>query len=108
MKRKVVLLFLIVANGLLFACNSEKAENPTNEVKATFVGTIEEIYSSGTATVSEIKANDNKLLGTVVIDLPANAEETFQVGDKVIVGYDGTTMEIAPLRISTITIEKVE
>ncbi len=100
LKNKVIFLYLFLLSGLLFACNSE--------VKATFVGSIEEINSSGTATVSELEANDNKLLGTVVIDLPADAEEPFQVGDKVKVGYDGTTLEMAPVRISTITIEKVE
>ena len=102
MRKKIILFYFIVVASLLFACS----ENP--KVKATFVGTIEEIHSSGTATVSEIEANDNKRLGIVVIDLPANAEEPFEVGDKVRVGYDGTTLEIAPVRISTITIEKVE
>jgi hypothetical protein len=32
----------------------------------------------------------------------------FQVGDKVKVGYDGTTMESSPLQIKTLTLEKVE
>ncbi|MEK4715939.1 hypothetical protein MKY15_11625 [Sporosarcina sp. FSL K6-1540] len=103
MRNKIILFCFTVVASLLFACGSE---NP--KVKATFVGTIEEIHSSGTAYVSEIEANDNKLSGTVEIDLPANAEEPFQVGDKVRVGYDGTGLEIAPVRISTITIEKVE
>lgn len=103
MRNKIILFCFTVVASLLFACGSENAK-----VKATFVGTIEEIHSSGTATVSELEANDNKRLGLVVIDLPANAEEPFQVGDKVKVGYDGTTLEIAPVRIYTITIEKVE
>ena len=103
MRNKIILFCFTVVASLLFACGSE---NP--KVKATFVGTIEEIHSSGTATVSEIEANDNKSFGLVVIDLPANAEEPFQVGDKVKVGYDGTGLETAPVRISTITIEKVE
>lgn len=78
LKNKVIFLYLFLLSGLLFACNSEEVEN---KVKATFVGTIEEIRSSGTATISELEANDNKLLGTVVIDLPANAEEPLQVGE---------------------------
>lgn len=106
MGNKIVFsLCLTVVTGLLFACGSENLEK---DVKATSIGTIEEIHSSGTATVSEIEPNDNKLLGPVVIDLPENTEETFQVGDKVIVGYDGTTMEVAPVEIFAITIEKVE
>lgn len=106
MRNKIVLsLCLTVVAGLLFACGSENLEK---DVKATFVGTIEEILSSGTAYVSEIEENDNKLSGPVEIDLPANTEERFQVGDKVIVGYDGNTMEVSPVRIYTITIEKVE
>ncbi|PIC66166.1 hypothetical protein CSV71_12910 [Sporosarcina sp. P21c] len=106
MRNKMVFsLCLTVVTSLLFACGSENLEK---DVKATFVGTIEEIHSSGTAYVSEIEANDNKLSGTVEIDLPENVEETIHVGDKVIVGYDGTTMEVAPVGISTITIEKVK
>ncbi|PIC57963.1 hypothetical protein CSV80_06560 [Sporosarcina sp. P12(2017)] len=106
MGNKIVFsLCLTVVTGLLFACGSENLER---DVKATFVGTIEEIYSSGTAYVSEIEANDNKLLGPVVIGFPENTEETFQVGNKVIVGYDGTAMEVAPVRIFAITIEKVK
>lgn len=105
MRKIFILLFCMVISGLLFACGSENMEK---DVKATFVGTIEEIHSSGTAYVSVIEENDNKLSGTVEINIPANAEETFQVGDKVRVGYDGTTMEVAPVRISTITLEKVK
>ena len=103
MRNKIILFCFTVVASLLFACGSE---NP--KVKATFVGTIEEIHSSGTATVSVIEASDNYPLGLVVIGLPANGEEPFQVGDKVKVGYDGTSLETAPVRISTITIEKVE
>lgn len=102
MRNKIILFCFTVVASLLVACS----ENP--KVKATFIGTIEEIHSSGTATVSELETNDNKRLGLVVIDLPANAAEPFQIGDKVKVGYDGSTLELAPVRISTITLEKVE
>ncbi|WP_153723645.1 hypothetical protein [Sporosarcina cascadiensis] len=105
MRKIFILLFCMVISGLLFACGSENMEK---DVKATFVGIIEEIHSSGTAYVSVIEVNDNKISGTVDINILANAEETFQVGDKVRVGYDGTTMEVAPVRISTITLEKVK
>lgn len=88
---------------MLFACNS-----PGNDVKATFVGIIEEVYEES-ATVSVIETDGiYKISGLVNINLSVNPEEPFQVGDKVKVGYDGTTMETSPLGIKTLTLEKVE
>ncbi|WP_162805832.1 hypothetical protein [Sporosarcina sp. PTS2304] len=101
----IVLSFCLIVVAVLLFWGLDNCEQG---VKVTFIGTIEEIYSSGTAYVSEIKANDTNLSGSVVIDLPENREETFQVGDKVRVGHDGTTMEIAPVRIHTLTIEKIK
>ncbi|PID20103.1 hypothetical protein CSV61_16415 [Sporosarcina sp. P3] len=74
MKNKIVLsLCLTVVTGLLFACGSENLEK---DVKATFVGIIEEIHSNGTtASVSEIEPNENKIVGPVVINLPAITEQ---------------------------------
>lgn len=88
---------------MLFACNS-----PESDVKATFVGIIEEVHEES-ATVSVIEAEGTyKISGLVNINLSVNPEETFQVGNKVKVGYDGTVMEISPLAIKTLTLEKVK
>ncbi|BAK16744.1 ABC-type sugar transport system, ATPase component [Solibacillus silvestris StLB046] len=103
MKSKFSLLYLFLLSSMLFACNS-----PENDVKATFVGIIEEVHEES-ATVSVIEADGiYKISGLVNINLSVNPEESFQVGDKVKVGYDGTTMETSPLGIKTLTLEKVE
>jgi hypothetical protein len=100
LKNKIVLLCLILLSGVLFACNSEKAT-------FVFVGTIEEIHGES-ATVFVPESKESKISGTVVIGLHANTDDTFQVGDKVRVGYDGNTMETAPVGVHALTIEKVE
>ena len=107
LKNKVIFLCLFLLNGLLFACNSEEVKNAESEIKATFVGTIEEIHGES-ATVFVLESKESKISGLVVIGLRANTDETFQVGDKIRVGYDGSVMEIAPPRVHTLTIEKVE
>lgn len=96
------LLCSILLSGILFACDSSESE-----VKATFVGIIEEVYEeSATVLVTEAEGI-YEISGLVNINLTVNPEENFQAGDKVKVGYDGTVMEISPLSIKTITLEKV-
>lgn len=108
LKNKIVLLCSILLSGLLFACNSEEAKNAESEVKATFVGIIEEVHAeNATVFVTEAEGT-NEISGLVNINLTVNPDETFQVGDKVKVGYDGTTMEISPLGIKTLTLEKMK
>lgn len=103
MRNKFFLFCFTIAASLLFACGSE---NPEKNVKATFVGTIQEITGES-AIVIAVEEN-GKVLGTVNIDLAVNPNETFQIGDKVRVGYDGMIMETAPLGINTLTVTKVE
>jgi len=104
LKNKIVLLCSILLSSILFACNATEVKN--NEVQATFVGIIEEVHGeSATVFVTE---TEDKISGLVTINLTVNDDDTFQVGDKVKVGYDGTTMEISPITIKTLTLEKVE
>ena len=103
MKSKIFILCSFLLSSMLFACNSLESG-----VKATFVGIIEEVHEDS-ATVSVTEAEGiYKISGLVNINLSVNPEESFQVGDKVKVGYDGTTMEISPLGIKTLTLEKVK
>ncbi|HJF32684.1 MAG TPA: hypothetical protein K8V56_13045 [Sporosarcina psychrophila] len=107
MKNKIILLCFIVTNGLLFACNSEKAENPKNEIKTTFVGTIEEVHGK-TATVVVSDSANSELAGrTFEVGLSVYPNETFQAGDKVRVEYD-EVMEIAPPVVNALKIEKMK
>jgi hypothetical protein len=105
LKKKTSLLIIILLSAFLVACNSGD-KNVESKVKVTFKGTIEEIYEkSATVLVTEA---EGKISGLVNINLTVNPDEVFQVGDKVKVGYDGTTMESSPLQIETLTLEKVE
>lgn len=94
-------MMLVLLCCLLGACNS------SSKVKATFNGTIEEI-NGNSALVKVEKTTGTKIGGVVSIGIPEDANETFTVGDRVSVGFDGTTLESAPVQVQTITIEKIE
>ncbi|ASV67037.1 hypothetical protein MKX67_03515 [Cytobacillus sp. FSL W7-1323] len=103
MSNKIILFCSIVVASLLFACGSENLEK---DVKATFVGTIQEF--TGDSAIIDAAEVDGKTLGQISINLAVNPNETFQIGDRVRVGYDGMIMESAPAQINTLTVEKVE
>jgi hypothetical protein len=98
LKKKFSLFFTIVLISLLSACN---------HAKATLSGTIEEINGQS-ALVSIEEGEILKSGANVYVNLSVNSQEMFQVGDKVKVGYDGSTMESSPLQIKTLTLKKVE
>ena len=106
MKIKLSLLIMILFSFILTGCNLDGANNVENEVKETFVGTINEIHSK-TAIVIASESESNKLIGPVEVELSMNPNEKVQVGDKVRVEYD-EVMEVAPIRVSTISIEKID
>ncbi|MBK3493751.1 hypothetical protein JFL43_02525 [Viridibacillus sp. YIM B01967] len=101
MKKKFILIFtFLLCGGLLFILSE-------SEVKATFTGVIEEINEQG-AVVYVTEDEDNAVSGIIAVYLAKNPDETFQVGDKVKVGYDGTIRDTAPIGITTLTVELVE
>jgi len=108
MKIRNSLLITILLSCLLYGCNSEDTKNDNDEVKAAFIGTIEEIKDDKFGLVDveegEILSSGNR----VSVNLSVNPTETFQIGDKIKVEYDGTTMESFPLQINTLTVELVE
>ena len=69
------------------------------------MGTIQEI--TGDSAIIDAAEEDGKTLVQISID-PVNPNETFQIGDKVRIGYDGMIMESAPAQVNTLTVEKVE
>lgn len=75
--------------------------------EATFIGTIEEINGDN-ALVSieegEILNSGNK----VDVNLSVASDTTFEIGDKVRVGYDGHIREIFPLGINTTFVELID
>ncbi|QDP99405.1 hypothetical protein FOH38_01910 [Lysinibacillus fusiformis] len=60
------------------------------------------------AVVYVTKTEGNPVYGIIHVNLAKNPDETFQVGDKVKVGYNGTVQDTAPLAITTLTVELVE
>lgn len=60
------------------------------------------------AFVYVTKTEGNPVYGIIYVNLAKNPDETFQVGDKVKVGYNGKVRGTVPLTITTLTIELVE
>ncbi|MFE3574362.1 hypothetical protein [Lysinibacillus sp. NPDC059133] len=79
-----------------------------SEVKATFVGVIEEMINDRKAVVYVTESENNAVYGIIYVNLAKNPDETFKVGDKVKVGYDGTVQGTAPMAVTTLTVELVE
>ncbi|MED1603294.1 DUF3221 domain-containing protein [Alkalihalophilus marmarensis] len=102
---KRLFLFLLVLVSVLFsACNS--GEHELIE-EAAFTGTIESIHNDSAIIAieeGEILSSGDK----VSVNLAVNEEETFQVGDRVVVSYDGAVMESYPLQIHTISIKQID
>lgn len=44
----------------------------------------------------------------VIVDLLDTSEDSFECGDLVRVGYDGSVRESYPLQIDTLTLEKIK
>ena len=105
-KKFFFLVMIMFICSILVACN----DKPT--VKATFIGTIEELYeyedNMSVLVYVDTTTGEGSGLGAVSFGVPDGIDETFRVGDKVKVGYDGTVMEIAPPQINAITLEKIE
>ena len=102
LKKKFNLLFILFINSLLFACSTDDVKKTDDsEVYGTFRGTIEEINGNRAIVYWEGA-------GETFVDLSVNSAVTFQVGDKVEVGYDGIVMESHPAKINTLSVELVE
>jgi len=102
------LFITILFSCLLYGCNSEDTKNEKKEVKATFIGTIEEITDNQIGLVDIVEGEILSSGNRVSVNLSVNPTETFQLGDKIKVGYDGTIMESFPLQINTLTVEPVK
>ena len=105
MRKKYNLLLMLFIVCLLVACNTEdvnKADDGELPI-AYFTGTIEEILTPSKAIV--ISDDDG---GHSFVNLSVNKDATFQVGDRVKVGFDGEIMESHPARIKTKSVELIE
>src|SRR5699024_5082092 len=73
-------------------------------VKSYFTGTIKDINGNQAIVYAKLGGGE----GEVVVNLSVNNDETFQVNDKIKVGYDGVVMESSPAQINTISVELVK
>lgn len=103
-------LAIIVLLTIVGCSNStDRSEEKNNEIKtesSSFVGTIKEI--NGNSALVSAKVFEGNPEGDVFVDLSVNNDETFQVGDKVKVGFDGTIKESNPAQINTLSVELVD
>lgn len=102
LKHLPFLLIIISASFVLFACNAD------SKVKETFTGTIETVNEYGGMRVNIEEATNKNLSGLVDVGIPDGTTEKLNVGDKVNVGYNGTTFERAPVMVQAITLEKID
>lgn len=103
MKKKISLIItFLICCGLLITYTSNR------KVKATFIGEIEEMINNREAFVYVTKTEGNPVYGIIYVNLAKNPDETFQVGDKVKVGYNGKVQGAVPLTITTLSVELVE
>ena len=105
LKNSLLIMMLLLVSCLLVACNSD------SKVKATFTGTIETVNENGGMLVNVEEATDTKLEGLVDVDILDEDildDTTFNVGDKVKVGFNGMTFEKSPVMVQAITLEKIE
>ena len=107
MKKRTQLLFLIVIGGLFAACSAEDDKNMDHneDVYVTFRGTIDKILNEDRAIVLW---EENGRTSRIFVDLSVNSSVTFQVGDEVIVGYDGIVKESDPGQINTLSVDLAE
>lgn len=99
------IIVLLIISGCSISLN-QNDEEPT-EIETTssyFTGTIKEINDNRALVYAELGGGK----GNVFVNLSVNSDETFQVGDEIKVGYDGTIMESIPAQINTLSVELVD
>lgn len=90
----------------MFICIVFVACNDKPKVKETVIGTVGTVDEENRAM--SVYIDEGTVRGTVRLGIPEDVDETFNVGDKVKVGFDGTVMESAPAQIIAITLEKIK
>lgn len=101
----IIVLFTIVgcSNSIN---NSEKKNIVIKTESSSFIGTIKKINGNNALVSAKIfKGNPE---GDVFVDLSVNNDETFNVGDKIKVGFDGIVKESNPAQINTLSVELVD
>jgi hypothetical protein len=105
-KALAVIVLLIVVG-----CSDSTRENDDGiaeyeSVNTYFTGKIQKLINDGDEAIVYAKLGGSE--GEVIVNLTVNSDRTYQVGDKVKVGYDGTIMESTPAKINTLSVELVD
>ncbi|MBP1970926.1 hypothetical protein J2Z83_003062 [Virgibacillus natechei] len=105
--KALTIIVLLIISGCSNSIN-ENDEKPaeTETINSHFTGTIKEI--NGDRAIVSAKVVEDNSEGDVFVDLSVNENETFQVYDKVKVGFDGVVMESTPAQINTLSVEIVD
>lgn len=107
LKLLAITVLLTVAGCSNSADGSDEEQNVEIRTESVyFVGTIKEIIDNKALVSATII--DGNPEGNVFVNLSVNSDETFQVGDKVKVGYDGTIMESNPAQINTLSVKLID
>lgn len=103
--RALAIIVLLTIVGCSNSIN-KSVEKPTETKTAIsyFTGTIKEIH--GDRALVHAKSGDGE--GDIFVDLSVNSDQTFQVGDEIKVGFDGTVKESNPAQINTRTVDLVD
>lgn len=101
----IVLLISIVGCSNSMENNQENVQNePPITADASFTGTIKEINGNRALVLGKLGGGE----GDVFVDLSVNSDETFRVGDRIKVGFDGTVMESNPAQINTLSVKLLD
>ncbi|KAA0563487.1 DUF3221 domain-containing protein [Bacillus sp. CH30_1T] len=93
----------------IIGCSTSIESSEENEIKtenSSFTGTIKEI-NDNSALVST-KVFEGNPESDVFVDLSVNNDKTFQVGDKIKVGFEGIIRESNPAQINTLSVVLVD
>lgn len=110
MTRLLTVLVSIIVLLTIAGCSDslDKGEEEVNEpVKrnSNFIGTIKEIHGQSALVHTE---NGGIPEGNVFVDLSVNNDETFEIGDKIKIEFDGTILESNPAQVNTLFVELVD
>ncbi|QWC21134.1 DUF3221 domain-containing protein [Bacillus haikouensis] len=89
---------------LLAAGRTNEFGEKNNAVSVSFEGRIVELLEN--RAIVAVEKGD--FTGRVLVDLSMNESETFQVGDKIKVEYEGQVRESDPAQINTLSVKGMD
>ncbi len=103
--KRTIAYFIILSTILLITVSC--SDEPNLDASAKFIGVIEEIDNS-TAIVTPNDNEDILLSGDKVRVNLSVSDDTFYLGDEIVVYYTGEIMESYPLQINTVNVESAD